>query len=149
MGVVVGAPVLAVATSKLPRKLVLLLMLAIFILGNLLSAISPDYVLLMIARVLAAFAHGSLFGVGAVDATDLVAPNRRASAVALMFTGLTVANIAGVPLGTLIGQLYGWRATFWAITALGVLSFSAVAVLVPRVAGSGAVDVSHEITIVR
>lgn len=149
MGVVVGAPVLAVATSRMPRKLVLLLMLGIFILGNFLSAVSPNYALLMIARIVAAFAHGSLFGVGAVVATDLVAPNRRAGAIALMFTGLTVANIAGVPLGTLVGQLYGWRATFWAIAGLGVLSFSAVAMLVPSVAGGGAIDVRNEFTIAR
>jgi len=149
MGVVVGAPVLAIATSKLPRKTVLLAMLGIFIFGNLLSAISPNYALLMIARVVAALAHGSLFGVGVVVATDLVAPNKRASAIALMFTGLTVANVAGVPLGTLVGQLYGWRTTFFAITALGVLSFAAVTVLIPGVSGMGAIDVRREFAIAR
>ena len=149
MGVVVGAPLLAIATSKLPRKAVLLLMLGIFILGNVLSAIAPNYALLMIARVVAALAHGSLFGVGVVVATDLVAPNKRASAVALMFTGLTIANIAGVPLGTLIGQLYGWRATFFAITGLGVLSLAAVAVLIPGVSGKGGIDVRREFAVAR
>ncbi|MGA2792727.1 MAG: MFS transporter [Roseiarcus sp.] len=149
MGVVVGAPLLAIATSKLPRKTVLLTMLGIFIFGNLLSAISPNYALLMIARVVAALAHGSLFGVGVVVATDLVAPNKRASAIALMFTGLTVANVAGVPLGTLVGQLYGWRTTFFAITALGVLSFAAVTVLIPGVSGMGAIDVRREFAIAR
>ena len=149
LGVVIGAPLLAVATARLPRKLVLLLMLCIFVLGNLLSAISPGYALLMISRVVAAFAHGSLFGVGAVVAVDLVAPNKRAGAIALMFTGLTVANIAGVPLGTLVGQLYGWRATFWAITVLGVLSFVAVATLVPNLPGKGAIDVRREFTVAR
>jgi len=149
MGVVIGAPLLAIATSKLPRKVVLLLMLGIFILGNLLSAIAPSYTLLMIARVVAALAHGSLFGVGVVVATDLVAPNKRASAVALMFTGLTIANIAGVPLGTLIGQLYGWRATFFAITALGVLALTAVAVLIPGVSGKGGIDVRREFAVAR
>ena len=149
MGVVVGAPLLAVATSKLRRKAVLLAMLGIFILGNLLSAIAPNYALLMIARVIAALAHGSLFGVGVVVAADLVAPSKRASAVALMFTGLTVANIAGVPLGTLVGQLYGWRTTFFAITALGVLSLAAVAVLIPSVSGMGAIDVRREFAVAR
>ncbi len=149
MGVVVGAPLLAIATSKLPRKMVLLVMLGIFTFGNFLSAIAPDYALLMIARIVAALAHGSLFGVGVVVATDLVAPNRRASAVALMFTWLTVANIAGVPLGTLVGQLYGWRTTFFAITALGVLSLAAVAVLIPSVSGMGAIDVRREFAIAR
>jgi MFS transporter, DHA1 family, inner membrane transport protein len=149
MGVVVGAPLLAIATGKLPRKTVLLAMLGIFIFGNLLSAISPNYALLMIARVVAALAHGSLFGVGVVVATDLVAPNKRASAIALMFTGLTVANVAGVPLGTLVGQLYGWRTTFFAITALGVLSLAAVAVLIPGVSGKGAIDVRREFAVAR
>ena len=101
LGVVIGAPVLAVATGKMPRKRVLLLMVGVFIIGNFLSAISPNYALLMIARILAAFAHGTLFGVGAIVAADLVPPNKRASAIGLMFTGLTLANILGVPLGTL------------------------------------------------
>ncbi len=149
IGVVVGAPLLAIATAKLARKRVLLLMLGIFIVGNLLSAVAPDYLLLMVARVVAAFAHGSLFGVGAVVAADLVAPNRRAAAVALMFTGLTLANIAGVPLGTLVGQNFGWRATFWAVSGLGLLSFAAVAVLIPNVADKGGIDVSKEFAIAR
>ena len=117
VGVVVGEPLMAIATSRMPRKRVLLLMLAIFIAGNLASALAPGYAPLLIARVAAAFAHGSLFGVGAVVATELVPPNKRASAVALMFTGLTVANIAGVPLGTLLGQVYGWRSTFVAFAS--------------------------------
>jgi DHA1 family inner membrane transport protein len=149
LGVVVGAPLVAIATSRLPRKRVLLLMLGIFIGGNLLSAVAPGYALLMLARILAAFAHGSLFGVGAVVATELVAPNKRASAVALMFTGLTVANIAGVPLGTLLGQVYGWRATFIAISVLGVVSFAAVATLIPNIAGMGAIDIRREFAVAR
>ena len=112
LGVVIGAPILAVATARQPRKRVLLMMVGVFILGNFLSAIAPNYALLMIARILAAFAHGTLFGVGAVVAAGMVPPNRRASAIGLMFTGLTLANILGVPLGTLVGQNFGWRATF-------------------------------------
>jgi MFS transporter, DHA1 family, inner membrane transport protein len=149
IGVVIGAPLLAIATSKLPRKAVLLLMLGIFVAGNLLSAVAPGYLFLMVARVVAAFAHGSLFGAGAVVAADMVAPNRRAGAIALMFTGLTVANIAGVPLGTFIGQLYGWRATFWAISGLGVLSFVGIALLVPGTSDRGAIDVRQEIVVAR
>ncbi|MGD0564174.1 MAG: MFS transporter [Roseiarcus sp.] len=147
MGVVVGAPILAIATSRMPRKLVLLAMLGIFIGGNFLSAISPNYAMLMIARVVAALAHGSLFGVGVVVATDLVPPSRRAGAVALMFSGLTIANIAGVPLGTLIGQLYGWRATFAAITALGLVSLVAMAALIPADSSKGGIDVRKEFMI--
>jgi DHA1 family inner membrane transport protein len=103
----------------------------------------------MFARILAALAHGSLFGVGAVVATELVPPSRRASAVALMFTGLTIANLAGVPLGTLLGQLYGWRSTFIAITALGVVTFVAMAALIPNIAGMGAIDLRREFAVAR
>jgi DHA1 family inner membrane transport protein len=149
LGVVIGAPVLAVATGKMPRKRVLLLMVGVFIIGNFLSAISPNYALLMIARILAAFAHGTLFGVGAIVAADLVPPNKRASAIGLMFTGLTLANILGVPLGTFIGQDYGWRATFWAITGLGVIALIPVAVLVPNVATRPSAGLRHEFSVLR
>ena len=149
MGVVVGAPLLAVLTARMKRKPVLLLMLGIFIAGNALSALSTNYVWLMIARVVAALAHGSLFGVGVVVATTLVPENRRASALALMFSGLTLANLAGVPLGTLVGQLYGWRATFGAITALGLVSLATAALLIPDVAGGGAIDLANEFRVAR
>jgi DHA1 family inner membrane transport protein len=149
VGVVLGAPLMAIATSRMPRKRVLLLMLGIFIAGNVCSAVAPGYPLLLVARILAAFAHGSLFGVGAVVATELVPPNKRASAVALMFTGLTVANIAGVPLGTLLGQVYGWRSTFVAISLLGVLTFAAVAALIPNIAGMGAINLRREFGVAR
>jgi DHA1 family inner membrane transport protein len=149
IGVVIGAPLMAIATSRMPRKRVLLLMLGIFIAGNVCSAAASGYPLLLVARILAAFAHGSLFGVGAVVATELVPPNKRASAVALMFTGLTVANIAGVPLGTLLGQVYGWRSTFVAISGLGILTFVAVAALIPNIAGMGAIDLRREFGVAR
>jgi DHA1 family inner membrane transport protein len=149
LGVVIGAPILAITTSSIPRKHVLLLSLGIFILGNFLSAISPSYSLLMAARVLAAFAHGTMFGVGAVVATSLVPPSRRASAIGLMFTGLTLANILGVPFGTFLGQLYGWRATFWAITGLGALALIPVAALVPNAANRVSAGLRHEVTALR
>jgi DHA1 family inner membrane transport protein len=125
------------------------MMLVIFIVGNLLSAMSIDYAVLLVARIVAAFAHGTLFGVGAVVAAELVPANRRASAIALMFTGLTLANIIGVPLGTLIGQTLGWHATFWAITGLGLLSLSAVAVFVPGLASTPSRGLAHEFTVLR
>ncbi len=149
MGVVIGAPLLAVVTSRMTRKTVLLAMLGIFIVGNLLSAFSPNYATLMTARIVAGLAHGSLFGVGVIVATNLVAPGRRASAVALMFSGLTIANIAGVPLGTLIGQIYGWRSTFFAITALGIVSLIGMAALIPRDSGTGSIDVRREFAVAR
>jgi DHA1 family inner membrane transport protein len=149
VGVVIGAPLLAVLTARMPRKRVLTLMLAIFVGGNLLSALSPSYGWLMLARIVAALAHGSLFGVGVVVAASLVPESRRASAIALMFSGLTVANILGVPLGTLVGQVYGWRATFGAITALGVVSLVIVAALIPGVAGGGSIDLATEFRVAR
>jgi DHA1 family inner membrane transport protein len=130
-GVVVGAPLMAVATNGLPRKPTLLGLVAIFILGNLLCALAPNYELLMAARVITAFAHAAFFGIAAVVAADLVAPNRRASAVALVFAGLTVANIMGVPGGTVLGQAFGWRATFWAVSGIGIVAFAAVAIFLP------------------
>jgi DHA1 family inner membrane transport protein len=132
LGVVIGAPLLTIVTGRWPRKTVLLALMAIFTSGNLACALAPDYWTLMGARVLAAFAHGTFFGVGSVVATGLVAPNKKASAIALMFTGLTIANILGVPFGTWLGQAFGWRATFWAVTLVGVAAFAIILLLVPR-----------------
>jgi DHA1 family inner membrane transport protein len=132
LGVVIGAPLLTIATGRWPRKTVLLALMAIFTLGNLACALAPGYWTLMGARVLTAFAHGTFFGVGSVVATGLVAPNKKASAIALMFTGLTIANILGVPFGTWLGQAFGWRATFWAVTLVGIVAFAIILLLVPR-----------------
>jgi MFS transporter, DHA1 family, inner membrane transport protein len=132
LGVVVGAPIMTIATSKWPRKTVLLVLMAVFTLGNAACALAPDYWSLMAARVLTAFAHGTFFGVGSVVATTLVAPNKKASAIAVMFTGLTVANILGVPFGTWLGQGYGWRSTFSAVTLVGLAAFAIIALLVPK-----------------
>src|SRR5476651_2113199 len=132
LGVTVGAPLLAVLTSKWPRKSALLALMYLFIVGNVLCAIAPDYTLLMAARVVTSFAHGSFFGIGAVVAASLVPADRRASAIALMFTGLTLANVLGVPFGTFIGQEFGWRATFWIVAALGALSLAGLAWWLPN-----------------
>lgn len=132
LGVVVGAPIMTVATARWPRKTVLLVLMGIFTLGNLACALAPDYWSLMAARVLTAFAHGTFFGVGSVVATTLVAPDKKASAIAIMFTGLTVANILGVPFGTWLGQGFGWRAAFFAVTAVGVAAFAIIALFVPQ-----------------
>jgi DHA1 family inner membrane transport protein len=132
MGVVVGAPLLTVLTRDWPRKTVLLALMAIFTVGNAACALAPTYGLLMAGRVLTAFAHGSFFGVGSVVATGLVAADKRASAIAVMFTGLTVANVLGVPIGTWVGQSFGWRATFWAVAAVGLLALAVLQAFVPR-----------------
>lgn len=131
LGVVAGAPLLGAFTGKWPRKTLLMSLMVVFTLGNLACALAPDYWSLMAARVLTAFAHASFFGVGSVVATNLVATDRKASAIAIMFTGLTVANILGVPFGTWLGQAYGWRATFWAVTLIGIAALAVIAFLVP------------------
>ncbi|WP_149196106.1 MFS transporter [Luteimonas suaedae] len=134
LGVVVGAPLMTVLTGRWPQRTTLLALMAIFTLGNLACALAPSYGLLMAARVLTAFAHGTFFGVGSVVATGLVPPERRASAIAIMFTGLTVATVLGVPLGTWLGQALGWRATFFAVTAIGVIALAVLARYLPRAA---------------
>ena len=131
IGVVIGAPVLAVLTARLPRKPALIGLMTLFILGNALCALAPTYGLLMAARVVTAFCHAAFFGIGAVVAADLVPREKRAQAMALMFTGLTFANVLGVPLGTALGQAAGWRATFWVVTLIGMLAVTALAAWLP------------------
>ena len=131
LGVTFGAPILTALTGRLDRKLLLLGLMALFILGNTMAALSPGYAPLLVARVLSAFAHGVFFSVGSTIAADLVPENKRASAIAMMFMGLTVAIVTGVPLGTLIGQTFGWRATFAAVAGLGVIAFAGLWILLP------------------
>ncbi|GAA2130744.1 MFS transporter [Kitasatospora kazusensis] len=138
LGVVAGAPLLAALGSRIPRKRMLMLLMGLFVLGNALSAVAPDFGLLLAGRVVASLAHGAFFGIGSVLAADLVAPHRKAGAIALMFTGLTVANVVGVPLGTLVGQHFGWRTTFALVAAIGLVGLAGIAALVPARPGPGA-----------
>jgi DHA1 family inner membrane transport protein len=131
LGVFVGAPLLTAATGRLPRKQVLVALMVLFTLGNLACALAPNYGLLMAARVVTSLAHGTFFGVGAVVATGLVSGDRKASAISIMFTGLTVATLLGVPAGAWLGLQFGWRSTFWAVTAIGVIATVVIATLVP------------------
>ncbi|MCA1369445.1 MFS transporter [Bradyrhizobium sp. BRP14] len=131
LGVTFGAPILTALTGRIERKPLLLGLMALFVVGNTAAALSPNYQVLLVARVLSAFAHGVFFSVGSTIAADLVPENRRASAIAMMFMGLTVAIVTGVPIGTYIGQALGWRATFWAVAALGVVAFAGIATLLP------------------
>ncbi|MCM3778564.1 MFS transporter [Microbacterium hydrocarbonoxydans] len=146
LSVVVGALGLTAATTRLPRKAVLLGLVVLFIAGNALTAVAPDYSTAMIGRVIAALCHGAFFGIGSVVASSLVAPAKKAGAIAIMFTGLTAANVLGVPFGTFIGQQFGWRATFWVISAIGVVAFLGIAFLVsaPR-ASDAPVSLRHEL----
>ncbi|MBY3329835.1 MFS transporter [Rhizobium laguerreae] len=132
LAVAFGAPVMAVSTAKLKRRTALIALMAFFIAGNLLCALASDYWVLMIARVVTALCHGAFFGIGSVVAAGLVAEDRKARAVALMFTGLTLANVLGVPIGTAIGQAYGWRATFGVVTVIGIVTILGLIAILPR-----------------
>ncbi|MFF1352997.1 MFS transporter [Streptomyces sp. NPDC058297] len=137
LGVVIGAPLLAALTARMPRRRVLVGLMVLFVAGNAISAAAPDYHLLMAARFVSGLPHGAFFGVGAVVATSLVAPERKARSVSLMFLGLTVANVIGVPIATLMGQQLGWRATFLAVSAIGLAAITALLLLVPADHGHG------------
>jgi DHA1 family inner membrane transport protein len=132
LAVAIGAPIMAVSTAHLRRRSALIMLMAFFIFGNLLCAIAPGYWVLMIARIVTALCHGAFFGIGSVVAAGLVAEDRKARAVALMFTGLTLANVLGVPLGTAIGHAFGWRAPFWAVTILGIASITGLMLVLPK-----------------
>src|SRR6516165_6412117 len=143
IGVVVGALLVPALTRRLPRKTALLVLMGWFVAGNLLCALAPGYAMLMSARVITGLSHAAFFGLGAVIAAELVAPDKRASAIAIMFTGLTLAYVLGLPLGTFIGQAFGWRLTFWTITLLGVLA------LVPRLPLEPRLSIHQELRVVR
>lgn len=132
IGVLISAPVLTALTIKLPRKHLLVGLMSLFVLGSVISALAPSYFVLMVGRITTALCHGAFFGVGSVVAADAVGVERRSRAIALMFTGLTLANIVGVPMGTLLSQYFGWRSMFWVIALLGVVGMAGVFFLVPH-----------------
>ncbi|WP_329454954.1 MFS transporter [Streptomyces sp. NBC_01497] len=131
LGVMLGAPLMTVVGTKISRRRMLMLLMVLFIVGNVLSAVAPVFGVMLIGRVVASLAHGAFFGIGSVVAAELVAPEKKAGAISMMFTGLTVANVIGVPLGTLVGQHTSWRLTFLIVAALGVLGLAGIAKLVP------------------
>ncbi|MFJ5774196.1 MFS transporter [Streptomyces sp. NPDC093094] len=132
LGVVVGAPLLTVLGTKVSRKKMLMALMGLFVVGNALSAVAPSFGVMLAGRIVASLAHGAFFGIGSVVAAGLVAPQKKASAISLMFMGLTVANIVGVPGGTSVGQAAGWRVTFALVAALGVVGLLGVARLIPE-----------------
>ncbi|WCM25100.1 MFS transporter [Sphingomonas sp. QA11] len=131
LGVMLGAPLMTLTTGRMPRRRLLIGLAAIFTIGNLLSAVSDSYGMLLVARVITSLNHGAFFGVGSIVAASLVPPDRRAGAVAAMFMGLTIANVVGVPLATWAGDQLGWRASFWGIAGLGVLTMAALRLTLP------------------
>ncbi|MFJ4394809.1 MFS transporter [Pseudomonas sp. NPDC089396] len=132
IGVLIGAPLMTLATGKIPRRYLLIGLMAIFTLGNLMSALATDYQSLLIARVVTSLNHGAFFGVGSIVAASLVSPEKRAGAVAAMFMGLTLATIGGVPMATWFGELMGWRTAFWGIAGLGLLTMAALWFALPN-----------------
>ncbi|MFQ2456320.1 MFS transporter [Aeromonas sp. 25-248] len=144
LGVAIGAPVLTALTGKLPRKWLLVGLMALFTVGNLLAWQAPGYESLIVARILTGLAHGVFFSVGSTIATGLVAKEKAASAIAIMFSGLTVALVTGVPLGTWIGQVFGWRETFLVVSLLGLVAMVGSILLVPGNLPKGAASSVRE-----
>lgn len=148
LGVAIGAPIVTVATNKMKRKQLLILLMILFIIGNALAALAPNYTILMVARIIAALTHGSFFGVGSIIASDLVSKEKRARAISIMFAGLTLANILGVPIGTFLGQAFGWRSTFWSITVIGIIALIGIIILVPKVKSQSS-SIKEELNVLR
>ncbi|MFE7566282.1 MFS transporter [Streptomyces sp. NPDC057539] len=149
LGVVLGAPLMTVLGTRIPRKRMLMVLMGLFVVGNVISALAPSFGLMLTGRVVASLAHGAFFGIGSVVAAGLVAPEKKAGAIAMMFTGLTVANVVGVPFGTYLGQSAGWRATFLVVAGLGVLGLAGIARLVPEQPRPEGVRVRHELAAFR
>jgi MFS transporter, DHA1 family, inner membrane transport protein len=144
LSVAFGSPFLAVATARMDRRKALLLLIGIFILGNLLCALAPNYALLMAARIVTALCHGAFFGLGAVVAATLVPEQKKAQAIAMMFAGLTLANVLGVPFGTALGEAVGWRNTFWAVVVIGFAAAFALYAWLPRNMPTPRMKLIHE-----
>ena len=149
LGVMIGAPLVTLSTGRVPRRTLLIVLAAIFTLGNLLAAVSTSYGMLLAARILTSLNHGAFFGVGSIVAAGLVPRERRASAVATMFMGLTIANVVGVPLAAFAGDHLGWRASFWGIAGLGVVTMIALRLALPALPGSSGGDALAELRVLR
>ncbi|AUQ24844.1 MFS transporter [Dickeya zeae] len=145
LGVFIGAPLMTILGSRMPRKAMLILLAIIFTLGNLITAIAPTLAVAVTGRVITAFNHGAFFGIGSIIAASLVAPGRQASAIAFMFSGLTLANLAGVPVGTWLAQTFSWRVVFWGIAGIGLLTIASIALLVPHMEKGKAIALRAEL----
>ncbi|MEU7177150.1 MULTISPECIES: MFS transporter [Streptomyces] len=149
LGVVIGAPLMTALGTRLTRKQMLMLLMGLFIVGNVLTAVAPVFGIVLLGRIVSSFTHGAFFGIGALVAADVVASEKRATAISLMFSGLTLANVVGVPVGTMLGQRYDWRVTFFAIAALGVIGLLGVVKLVPAQRAKAAVSIGRELAVFR
>ncbi|MEV8565726.1 MFS transporter [Streptomyces sp. NPDC051322] len=145
LGVVAGAPLMTVLGTRISRKKMLMLLMGLFIAGNVISATAPAFGVMLAGRIVASLAHGAFFGIGSVVAADVVAPQRKAGAIAMMFTGLTLAKVIGVPLSTLVGQDIGWRLTFLIVAALGIVGLLGITRLVPEQPKPQGVRLRHEL----
>lgn len=147
LGVLVGAPIMTLTFARVSRRTLLVGLMGIFTVGNVLAALSDSYQMLLLARLITSFNHGAFFGVGSVVAASIVAPERRASAVAAMFLGLTIATIGGVPLAAWLGDELGWRATFWGIAAVGVVTMAALRMALPPLPVENDLDLRAELRV--
>ena len=147
-GVMLGAPLMTLTTGRVPRRTLLIGLMAIFTVGNLLAAVSTSYGMLLVARLITSLNHGAFFGVGAVVAAGLAPKDKQAGAVAAMFMGLTIANVAGVPLATWAGDQIGWRVSFWGVAGLGALAMVALRLTLPKLAEPTNGDALAELKVV-
>ncbi|WP_423604168.1 MFS transporter [Sphingomonas sp. MS122] len=147
LGVLIGAPLMTLTTGRVPRRILLIGLAAIFTLGNVLSAVADGYGMLLAARIITSLNHGAFFGVGSIVAASLVPPERRAAAVAAMFMGLTIANVVGVPLATWAGEHLGWRASFWGIAGLGVVTMAALRLTLPAMPAPEGGNIADELRV--
>ncbi|HTZ68309.1 MAG TPA: MFS transporter [Roseiarcus sp.] len=147
LGVTLGGPLVAILTVRLKRKTILLLLMGVFIVGNLMCAIAPNYPFMIAARIVASLCHGAFVGIGSVVAVDLASAERRASAIALMWAGFTVSSILGVPFGTALGHAFGWRVTFWVVTAVGIAAEAGIAIFLPPVGRAPVTRLAQELRV--
>lgn len=146
-GVLLGAPLMTLVFANMARRNLLLLSMAIFTAGNLMSALADSYNLLLVSRIITSFNHGAFFGVGAIVAMNVVPPEKRAGAVAAMFSGLTIATIGGVPLASYIGEIVGWRPAFYAMALIGLVTMLALRLSLPPMANKQKADVRNELRV--
>ncbi|MFP1818197.1 MFS transporter [Lonsdalea quercina] len=145
LGVFVGAPLLTVLGSRVPRKAMLIVLAVIFTVGNIITATAPTMQIGITGRIVTSFNHGGFFGIGSIIAASLVAPGRQASAIAFMFSGLTLANLVGVPVGTWLAQTFSWRLVFWVIAGIGLLTIASIALLIPPIEKGKAIALRNEL----